>query len=358
MAKIRRYNSDFMSRQMDERLELLEEDLTALYARAVNDVKAEFTDWTAKNDKKEKEMNEKLKNGDITEEEFSTWRKNAYLKDQRYKETINSMTDILVNTDKAAMAIVRGELPLVVAESFNFTQALGFAAADEAGLTVGTFQVYNARSVQKLIKDNPDLLPRVDVSEDKKWNKKRINREITQGIIKGEPLDKVADRLQNVTDMDRSAAVRNARTAMTGAENLGRDEGFHELKDKGIPARMQWSATHDSRTRDTHIMLDGTYQDENGYFGEGILATPIQYPGDPAGDPEEIYNCRCRASLVLEGIDHSQDDDLYEKFMKDNYPEDWEQVKKDREDRESAYSSKKEGAPDRVKARNERRRNG
>ena len=79
-------------------------------------------------------------------------------------------------------------------------------------------------------------------------------------------------------------------------------------------------------------MLDGTFQNEDGYFGLGILATPIEYPGDPAGDPEEIYNCRCRASIKIEGIDHSQDENLYAKFMTQNYPEEYEYQKaKDKE---------------------------
>ena len=345
----KKYNSDYMSRKCDEQLEQLEDRLTALYANATNDVLSEYTDWISQYEKQDAEMRKKLDAGLIDEDEYSAWRQNKMLNNQRYKETVKSLTDVLVNTDVAAMAMVNDELPLVIAESYNFVQSLGFAAADEAGLSVGTFQVYNARSVQEIIKKNPDLLPVVDVPEDKKWNKERINREITQGIVKGDSIPKIANRLQGVTNMDQNAAIRNARTAMTGAENLGRNESYHELKEKGIPAKFQWSATHDDRTRDTHILLDGTYQDDNGYFGEGIIDTPIQYPGDPAGDPEEVYNCRCRASLRLQGVDHSQDGDLYEKFMKENYPEDWSKVKEQREAKEQAYQENKEKAEEKRK---------
>jgi uncharacterized protein with gpF-like domain len=114
---------------------------------------------------------------------------------------------------------------------------------------------------------------------------------------------------------------------MTGAENLGRNEAVQEMQKSGVPVKFMWSATMDSRTRDTHLLLDGTYQNEEGYFGEGILDTPLEYPADPNGDPEEIYNCRCRASIVLEGVDHSQDEDNYTKFMQDNWPDDYKELK-------------------------------
>ena len=87
-----------------------------------------------------------------------------------------------------------------------------------------------------------------------------------------------------------------------------------------------WSATYDDRTRASHLMLDGTKRDENGVFGADFLSTPLRYPADPNGDPEEIYNCRCRLNVVLAGIDHSQDDDLYEQFMKENYADSWQKM--------------------------------
>lgn len=354
----RKYNSDYMSRICDEQLEQLEDRLTALYANASNEVLSEYTDWIAKYQKQDIEMRRQVEAAIITEDDYIAWREKTMLQNELYKQTVKSLTDILVNTDIVAMALVNDELPLIIAESYNFFQSLGWAAADEAGLSVGTFQIYNAESVQAIIKKNPDLLPVVDIPKDKQWNKDRINREITQSIIHGDSIPEIADRLQAVTNMDENAAIRNARTAMTGAENLGRNESFKSLKKKGIPAKFQWSATHDDRTRDTHILLDGTYQNDDGYFGEGILVTLIEYPGDPAGDPEEVYNCRCRASLRLNGIDHSQDGDLYQKFMKENYPDDWNAIKDEREAKEQAYQEKKQGAEERVRQARERKKEG
>lgn len=318
MAKKNNDNSDFMSRRQDEQLEQLEERLTALYANAENEIRSKWSDFTAGFEKDDEAKRKQVEAGALPEDEYTAWRKTQILKSNQYSKAVESMTNILVETDEAAMATVNGQLPQVVAESYDFVQALGFKAADTAGITTGTFQIYNARTVQALIKDNPDLMPapKVNIPEDKKWNKDRINREITQGIVQGESITKIAHRLQQVTTMDRNAAVRNARTAMTGAENLGRYESAQDLRENGIPVEEVWSATYDNRTRESHLLLDGTKRDESGYFGVGIINTPLRFAGDPTGDPEEVYNCRCRTGILLQGIDHSQDRDLYEEFMK------------------------------------------
>jgi SPP1 gp7 family putative phage head morphogenesis protein len=302
----------------DDDLEQLEERLTALYANAENEIRAKCTDYMAGFEKDDKAKRELVEQGKISEDEYTAWRKNAMIKSTSYSKAVESMSNMLVKTDVAAMAIVNGELPAVVAESYDFVQALGYEAARGTGLTAGTFQIYNAETVEILIRDNPDMMPKpsVNIPEDKKWNKDRINRELTQGILQGESIPQIAERLQKVTTMDRNSAIRNARTAMTGAENMGRYQSAQDLREKGIPVEEVWSAASDSRTRESHRLLDGTTRDASGYFGVGIIATPLRFAGDPAGDPEEIYNCRCRTSIILQGIDHSKDDQIYAEFMK------------------------------------------
>ena len=348
MAKRNNDNSDYMSGKMDDELKQLEERITVVYKNAYNDVEKEFDKFTDTFKKEDILMQKKLEAGDITPAEYSLWRQKNILQTDRYKASLSHMTDILTKADITAMAVVNGEMPLVVAQSYNYVQSLGWKEADDSGLSVGTFQIYNAESVQKIIKDNPDLLKSVDIPEDEKWNKDHINREVTTSIIKGEPVTKTAERLRRVTDMDKNSAIRNARTSMTYAENLGRMESAEKLKDMGIPEDEVWSATYDNRTRETHLLLDGTKRDEKtGKFGEGILETPLRCPADPEGDAKEIYNCRCRLNIVLQGIDHSKDDDLYEQFMKENYPDDWaklqasesEQAKRETAEQTKEYQS-------------------
>ena len=345
----KRYNSDFMSREIDDRLEQLEEKLTAVYANASNEARATLTDFLKTFEEEDQKQRLLVESGQLSDQDYLIWRRNTIIQSGRYKATIDALTDMLVNTDIAAMAIVDNELPLVIAQSYNFVKSLGFKAAEEAGISAGTFSVYNARTVQALIRDNPKLLPasRVNIPADTRWNRDRMNTQITRSILKGDSISKTADRLQEVTNMDRNAAIRNARTSVTAAENLGRSEAADAIEAEGVPIIEEWSATYDNRTRDSHLLMDGTTRDENGYFGAGIIATPLRFPGDPDGDPEEIYNCRCRLSIKLGKIDHTQDGDLYRQFMEKNHPEDYEALKESaseirRKDQEEAAKVRQE----------------
>lgn len=321
------YNSDWMSRMQDGELEELEKRLSALYASAAQEATDKFNEFTEEFAEQEARMLDLLAVGKIDDDDFRIWRNNHILQSVRYQELIKSLTNMMVDTDVSAMAIVSGRLPFVIAESYNFVQALGWKAADDLGYSVGTFQIYNANAVQALIRDNPRLVPEVDLPIDQQWNMDHFNKAITQGILTGEPMQEIARNLKKVIGMDENSAIRNARTSFTYAENLGRDESYENLKKKGLPVRKKWSAVMDNRTRETHRLLNGTYADEEtGLFGVGILAHPLRCPADKNGDPEEIYNCRCREGVVFPNdiVDHSNDDELYEQFLRENYPNDYE----------------------------------
>lgn len=326
---IRRPNEndpDWMAKKQDKELISLEQRISALYEEAKSDVSDEFARFYAHYQDEYERRLAMVESGEMSEDAFAIWSRNQIIQTNRYQATLDMLTDILVNADVAAMALVNNQLPYTLAESYNFTASLGFEAADRAGISIGTFQIYNANSVQAIIRDNPDLLPVVDVPEDERWNRNHINNEITQGIIQGDSMDQMARRLQNVAQMDDNAAIRNARTSMTAAENLGRSESASRLREAGVPVKEQWLATKDSKTRDTHLLLDGTFKDENGFYGADILNVPLRFPADPRGEPQEIYNCRCRDNVVLEGIDHSNDFERYQSFMQENYPEDYAQL--------------------------------
>lgn len=326
---------DWMARLQDEELISLERRISALYDEAKTEVSDEFERFYTQYEAELIRRQELVESGELSEEAYAAWCRHNVFRSARYTATLQMLTDVLVNADVAAMALVNDELPLVLAESYDFVSSLGFEAADKAGITVGTFQIYNAESVQAIIRDNPDLLPSVDLPEDELWNRNHINREITQAIIQGDSMPQIAQRLQRVAQMDDNAAIRNARTSMTAAENLGRTESASRLRQRGVPITEIWSATKDSRTRDSHLLLDGTTRDEKtGKFGVGIIEKPyLRFPADPEGQAKEIYNCRCRLNVNLLGIDHSHDDEIYERFMQENYPEDWQKIQERRADR-------------------------
>lgn len=92
-------------------------------------------------------------------------------------------------------------------------------------------------------------------------------------------------------------ALRIARTEIMTASNLGSMEG---AKATGEALEKFWIPTFDSRSRDTHMAVESQNPKMmNEPFLVGMYQ--MQHPGDPAGGPEEIINCRCCLSYNVIG---------------------------------------------------------
>lgn len=99
-------------------------------------------------------------------------------------------------------------------------------------------------------------------------------------------------------EMSLAASVRTARTACTGAENAGRVGSYQRAERLGIELRQEWLATLDSRTRDSHRLLDCERIEVGETFSNGC-----RFPGDPQGPGREVYNCRCTLVAAVDGVD-------------------------------------------------------
>ena len=141
----------------------------------------------------------------------------------------------------------------------------------------------------------------IDIEKDKKWNAKKINAELLQAIENGESLSKMSERLMKVTDMDKTAAIRNARTMTTAFENLGRLDGMKKMQDNGIALQKEWLATMDDKTRDSHAELNGQKANIDEPFHSSL--GDIMYPGDPNAEPSNYYNCRCTLLYDIQGFE-------------------------------------------------------
>jgi uncharacterized protein with gpF-like domain len=73
---------------------------------------------------------------------------------------------------------------------------------------------------------------------------------------------------------------------------------LHDAEDKGVKTQKGWLATNDDRTRDSHAELNGVFVDIDDEFDNGL-----EYPGDPNGDPSEVYNCRCTLVYKVVGFE-------------------------------------------------------
>lgn len=235
--------------------------------------------------------------GVLSEADYKKWRIGALTHHKRYTELVETLSRIAVNADQVAMDMARGLLPDIFGLNIN-------AGTFEVERLIGidtSFTLYNREAVLLLLRNDPDLLPQalpgsptarmLAENKDLVWNRQHINSVVTQGILQGDSMKGIARRLERVTDMDKSAAIRNARTMVTSAENAGKKYAYERAAEMGFHVRNMWLATHDGRTRESHSLLDGQIRELDEEFSNGLM-----YPGDPDGEPEEVCNCRC--SLV------------------------------------------------------------
>lgn len=273
----------------------LRDELRDTYQQAAKEVEQKTrTFWErhkAKAARKLKEVDE----GKITLAEYKNWLAGQVFTGERWTEKLDDITQTFVDADKKAREIIGGTTKNVFVRFANST-----AKDVEEHIKGGySFDLYDKHTVERLLKENPDLLPKWKINEakDYKWNQQRVKNAITQGIIQGESIDDIGKRLtKGLSAKNADHMVMFARTAVTGAQNAGRMERLHEAQDLGIKVRKKWLATTDNRTRDAHKDLNGVEADIDEPFHSEL--GDIMFPGDPTADPANVYNCRCTLAYV------------------------------------------------------------
>ena len=317
-------NDDLAMRENDARLARLENRLTRLYRDAANDLTGQLNEYLEKYEARDEEMREQLPHG-----EYIAWREMQMLRKGQMEQQIESLTNDLVNADRLAVQMVNGDLPDVYVSSYNYTGYRGEIMANAAGYNYDSFALYNADAIRIIAVEDPDLIPwqepSVNIPKDSQWNRNHIQTAIAHGILTGASIPEISASLLPIVNMDEVAARRTARTAYTAVQNQARRDGVARLKAAGIPFEEPWMSVLADNTRDTHLQLHGTLPNKDGKYGEGIIGSGnlLRFPGDPLGDPEQIYNCQCRVQSYLGGIDHSNDDELYAEMMRRDHYDDW-----------------------------------
>ena len=301
-------------RATDRDIKEVEKRLKNEYKKASKELTAKFEKQMASFKVRDEEYLLKVKSGDMTQEAYMAWREKALLNNSRMNALINELAKDMSNVNQTATAIINGKTANVFAECYNYQMY-----EIETGANILTaFGLYDKNTVAKLA-----TVPtaKTKIAKDLMWNNRKIRSAITQGILQGESIPKIAKRIKTVARMNNSAAVRNARTLITSAENSGRMEGLKYAESIGIKTRKMWVATLDNRTRDSHAMLDGEIQDIDVPFSNGLM-----FPCDmDATDPAEIYNCRCTMISVIDdsGVSANPEEVTRASNMGDMSYEDW-----------------------------------
>ena len=281
--------------QTDRLLESLEERLGDIYTQAYEDVKKKADDYFARFAVKDKAKRDLVAAGKMSKDEYSTWRRNQMLSGKRWTDLRDQLAQDLTNVNKIATGMVRGELNEVFAINANYSEYL-----IENGMRMSYgFTLYDRNTVANLVMNDPDIIPwkpDVDVPADLRWNRQMVTSHITQGILQGESIPHLSKRLLKTVNNDKIAAVRTARTAVTSAQNAGRQAVYDKAKSIGLNLQKEWLATLDGRTRHDHGAADGQRVGLDEKFDVG--GHKMKYPGDMSAPGWLVYNCRCTTITV------------------------------------------------------------
>ena len=297
-------------KETEELLSEIETEVQREYRKAAAEMQTKLTDYQRRFGKKQKIKLKELRDGKITPQEYSDWYKGQVLIGQRWIDMRDQLAADMTHSNEIAMSTISGYLPEVYAINHNYAT---FDIERQSRINT-SYALYNRYTVERLIKDKPNLLPRpgVRVTKDMLYNKQVLTSSVLQTVLQGEDIYRLAKRLRpEVAEKATAeyfgvhtaealehklnvAAMRTARTMVTSAQNGGRIEGYKRAERLGIKTLKVWIATPDSRVRDSHARLDGEERETEEEFSNGC-----KYPGDPNGDPEEVYNCRCTLGTQL-----------------------------------------------------------
>lgn len=305
-----RRRPDEAHRRTDQELSALEKRIAAEYKKAADELTDKinaYFDNFKKRDAETKALIGTIVNGkEYTEQDYRQWRMAQIGRGKRFEALRDRMAERYTHANEVAAAYINDTTPGLYSLNRNYA---AYTIEQQVGADVG-FDLWDEQTVKRLIVEQPDLMPyyppkrAVKRGIDLAWGKRQITAQVTSGILQGESIKHLADRLQtNIQNMNRDSAIRAARTAVTGAQNAGRQDSYDAAVKMGIEMEKSWIATLDNRTRHDHAMAGGQTVAEDEPFRVG--GYELMYPGDPSGPPHEIYNCRCTMIAKVKGVDMS-----------------------------------------------------
>lgn len=168
------------------------------------------------------------------------------------------------------------------------------ASGEEMGFTIPSTAVVQEAVVNPIAKLTlPDIF-----KQHRDEIVRKINIEISQGLIAGESYADMAERIRTAVGFSQKKARLVARTEAGRVRSLA-DEAVVMQASEYVKIDSVWLSSLDLRVRDSHRELDGQKADEDGYF---------HYKGMKAKGPH-MWNvasmdiqCRCIAMRLINGM--------------------------------------------------------
>lgn len=249
----------------DKELKILEQKIKKLYTQSYMEMKGDMA---------------KIMVQISVNPNMSTQQKIALMnKYDRLDKLTKQVTEVLNNTNKMAQRFVNNSMVNVYKNAYNTNaEALGFAILDNT-------------AVKKVLKHEVNPFTAINSLKDKTAIQNKLKGDLLTGILQGDSIPQIAMRLKHTSEQYLNDAVKVARTETTRVENSAHLDVGQAGKKKGFNMWKRWVATADPRTREAHALADGQEVPIDEPFIVG--GEELMYPGDLAGSPENVINCRC-----------------------------------------------------------------
>lgn len=332
-----------MNELTDKQLERLEKQIAKEYKASEKLVRKQLEKHVNEFEARNQQRLRLVARGRITEDDYAEWYEKELESGYWVRHAVEDAAREQSKANERAIALVGIALIGILVDGLNY----GAYEVEKSARRDTKYAPPNKTFIERLIKDNPQLRPKVNIPKDRLWNERAIRRELIAGMKQGEGPRKIAKRFQSVgmrpytardiknahlktakqisrevAKKNYNVAVRNARSMINSAHNYGKWESYKRAEKLGLKVVKVWSATMDDRTRDSHAFLDGVSVKVNEEFPNGLM-----YPCDPGGSAEEYWNCRCELSMDVEGYERDWSD-LSQRntdhFIDDSY-DDWKE---------------------------------
>lgn len=242
-------------------------------------------------------------NGKYTDDQWIAYKISQLGRGAQWEDLKDQMTERLAQASLITQDYVNGKLPAIYTKNSNAVAKIAQDSAMDQGITGIRFDLVDEYAVKRLMEGSREVRPYkpivIDLPKVNRYNYTKLQNALLQGILQGDSIDHLADRFMKVSNMNRASAIRNARTACTGAQNAGKQDRYEDLASKGCDVYKMWIATSDERTREEHMDAWNEYGDENGMIPYDepfeVGGEELMFPCDLSlgASGWNVYNCRC-----------------------------------------------------------------
>lgn len=272
---------DYAHKQTDKMLYKLESEINIIYKESLKELKERL----------DKETNLK----DIILIKDKKKRLLKMKERRRLQKLILDMANVIKNKNEIAINIINDTMIDIYSLNYNYS---AYSLENATGLNLD-YTLYNRKAVEELLKEDTPVFTKMAYlgAKDRGEIERDLRRELTKSILAGDSIERIASRIDKVTNKNNYGAIRIARTETTRIENSGRLKAYEHGEDMGIEQEKKWISTISKRTRKSHRQLNLEIVSMDKKFSNGL-----EYPGDPSGSAAEVINCRCTFVSEIVGI--------------------------------------------------------